>query len=296
MTGIPCDAYIMIIGAMKSGTSSLYTYLAQNPQICPCITKEPEFFSDHQQHRYRGVTQYEELWNFDPSRHRFALEASTGYTKYPEELNVPRKIYEYGLRPKFIYLVRNPFDRIRSHHEQLATLFPHFDHSLPLSSDTFVNTSNYALQLDEYRQCFPKKSLLVLDFDELSNSPQRCLSRVFSFLGLSDQLIPISFPVHHQTLSRPQAFVARSQFLRKTARVLPKSARHLSRIFLERIFKRPEWSAAERDIVLKRLAKDMYRFQDEYAIDVSGWGWTQDRRDLLVGSAGQCERPLFGSV
>lgn len=274
LSRIPCDAYVIIIGAMKCGTSSLYTYLAEHPEICPCVTKEPEFFSEHQEHRYNGVTNYEDLWNFDSEVHRFALEASTGYTKYPEELNIPKKIYEYGLRPKFIYVVRNPFDRMRSHYEQLEKLLPNFDYSVALTSDTFVNTSNYALQLDQYRQYFPRETFLVLDFDDLSNSPQKCVEKVCGFLGLSDQHIPTSYPVHHQTLSRPQAFMASNPLLRKTARILPKSLRRFSRRFLERVFKRPEWTGTERDIVLKRLARDMYRFQAEYGLDVSKWGWT----------------------
>lgn len=41
---IPADAYLLIIGAMKCSTSSLFNYLAPHPSICPCITKEPEFF------------------------------------------------------------------------------------------------------------------------------------------------------------------------------------------------------------------------------------------------------------
>src|SRR5262249_47769756 len=111
MLKIQPDAYVMIIGAMKSGTSSLYHYLTQHPEICACVKKEPEFFSAHQLHRYQNVSDYQDLWTFNPAVHRLALEASTGYTKYPEEIDVPRKIHDYGLRPKFIYLVRNPFER-----------------------------------------------------------------------------------------------------------------------------------------------------------------------------------------
>jgi Sulfotransferase domain len=274
LPGIPCDAYVIIIGAMKCGTSSLYGYLAEHPEICPCVTKEPEFFSEHQEHRYNRVTKYEDLWSFDSKVHRFVLEASTGYTKYPEEINIPRKIYEYGLRPKFIYVVRNPFDRIRSHYQQLERLYPNFDYSIPLTSDTFVNTSNYALQLDEYRQYFPKETFLVLDFDDLSNGPQKCVEKVCGFLGLSCQDIPTTYPVHHQTPTRLEAFTARNPSLRKAARILPKSVRQSSRRFLERVFTRPEWTDDEREIVLKRLAKDMCRFQAEYGVEVSKWGWT----------------------
>jgi hypothetical protein len=285
MQKIPSDAYVMIIGAMKCGTSSLFTYLTQHPEICGCVTKEPEFFSQHQDHRREGVTDYEDLWSFNPERHRWALEASTGYTKFPEEVNVPKRIIDYGLQPKFIYLVRNPFERIRSHHEQLARLFPDFDRSLPLTSNPFVNTSNYFLQLAQYRRYFPKQSFLVLDFDELKSYPQQCVLKVCSFLGLANRNISDAYPAHHQTLSRPRNFVARNAALRRAAKLTPRPVRQLSRRILERLFKTAEWTNADRDIVLKRLAADMYRFQAEYGIDVGRWGWTQDRKDLLLGPA-----------
>src|SRR5579864_1872053 len=94
---IPNDAYVIIIGAMKCGTSSLFNYLASHPAICKCVTKEPEFFSAHQLHRRKGVAAYEHLWSFDPDVHLYALEASTGYTKYPEERDIPEKMYRYNI-------------------------------------------------------------------------------------------------------------------------------------------------------------------------------------------------------
>ena len=39
------DSYILIIGAMKSGTTSLFATLAQHPQIAPAHPKEPGFFA-----------------------------------------------------------------------------------------------------------------------------------------------------------------------------------------------------------------------------------------------------------
>ena len=117
-TKIPEEAYAVIIGAMKCGTTSLYYYLAQHPEICPAIRKETEFFSENQGHGVR-VDKYEDLWDFDRSVHKYALEASTGYAKYPMEPNVANNILDYGIRPKFIYIIRNPFDRIQSHYNSM---------------------------------------------------------------------------------------------------------------------------------------------------------------------------------
>ncbi len=73
---IPRDAYAMIIGAMKCGTTSLYDYLQGHPEICSAITKEPEFFSENQDHGVQ-VKNYSDLFSFDNSIHKYTLEAST---------------------------------------------------------------------------------------------------------------------------------------------------------------------------------------------------------------------------
>lgn len=57
---IPRDAHAIIIGAMKCGTTSLYNYLQDHPEICSAITKEPEFFSENQSHGVH-VENYNEL-------------------------------------------------------------------------------------------------------------------------------------------------------------------------------------------------------------------------------------------
>ena len=48
-------SYAIIIGAMRSGTTSLYEMLAEHPQICPCRTKEPHFFCDEQSIPYEDL-------------------------------------------------------------------------------------------------------------------------------------------------------------------------------------------------------------------------------------------------
>jgi hypothetical protein len=47
---IPKEAYAIIIGSMKCGTTSLYNYLQGHPEIYPSITKEPAFFTENHPH------------------------------------------------------------------------------------------------------------------------------------------------------------------------------------------------------------------------------------------------------
>ena len=108
--------HLLLIGAQKCGTSSLFHLLVTHPDILPSTKKEPEFFSRSQGHRKNDILEYTDLW---PGRDKvpgaYLLEASTGYTKYPEEIGVAQRIFEADIDPHFIYVTRDPFKRIESH-------------------------------------------------------------------------------------------------------------------------------------------------------------------------------------
>ena len=269
---IPNSAHAIIIGAMKCGTSSLFAYLKQHPEICPSITKEPEFFSERQSHGKRA-RQYSDLWNFDAAVHKYALEGSTGYSKYPSEPNVAENIFNYGIKPKFIYLVRNPYDRIVSHYNFMRQK-GHPPHDMV--TDHLVNVSNYFLQLERYRRLFPRDDILVLDFDELRQTPAVALARVYGFLGISMAHFPPEYPALNQTQTESR--------LRRTIqhlaldRMLDFAPAALSRRWqglLNSIghTEKRRLTDQERALIHDRLKDSMKQFRDVYGFDVGRWGF-----------------------
>ncbi|GGY64466.1 sulfotransferase domain-containing protein [Marinobacter zhanjiangensis] len=269
---IPHDRYLLIIGAMKCGTSSLYDYLSGHPQLCPALTKEPEFFSSHQRHGV-NVDDYERLWDFDERVHQYAMEASTGYTKFPEESGVPRRIHDYGIRPRFVYIVRNPFDRIVSHYNYMLR---DADFDNRLLDDHLINTSSYFLQLSQYRELFPQEDILILDFDELRSDPGEVIGQVCRFLGVKDDYRPPRFQVANQTRvqSPLERWLKRSP-LGSASRRLPASVRRSAQRILASISSgRPRTlSPSERAYILERLTPDMQQFQQAYGFDIARWGF-----------------------
>ncbi|MBS63835.1 sulfotransferase [Salinisphaera sp.] len=263
---IPDDAYVMIIGAMKCGTTSLFEYLKAHPAICPAIDKEPEYFSDNQAHGV-AVPYYQHLWHFDAGRHRYAMEASTGYTKFPEEPDVPRKIHASGIQPRFIYMVRDPFQRIESEYDFLQRLYP--QERFDIESDLLLQKSNYYRQLERFRAFFPREHFLVLDFAEFTADPRAVLMRVYDFLGLDKHYFPKRFKVRNPT----QRKVGSLGRLKQRWSAFRKGARQAKqRDFSPKA--RVSLTAAQKSEIHSALAHDMQRFQQEYGIDVTKWGFT----------------------
>ena len=269
---IPNDAYAIIIGAMKCGTSSLYSYLCHHPSICPAIAKEPEFFSSSQIHK-TNVSRLEDLWNFDPTTHRYVLEASTGYTKFPAESGVAQNILNYGIRPRLIYIVRNPFDRIESHYNFLRGQ-PYW--KLGMLDPHLIHTSNYFLQLEQYRPLFGKESILLLDFKLLIADPHQVLQTTYNFLGLPPTTFPSCYPVENKTVyyNRIEAFLRRSS-IQRMAQHLPPFLKNRGKILLSKLPQpgKRGLNAVEKEYIFDHLKLDMIRLHDEYGFDVRKWGF-----------------------
>jgi hypothetical protein len=232
---------------MKSGTTSLFRYLAQHPDICASSPKEPQFFSDPTKYA-KGMGQYLEYWNC--SKHKVLLEASTDYTKYPLLAGVPRNIYSFNMQPLLIYLVRNPFHRIISHynhsilhHRPCNILDPHM-----------INTSNYYLQLQQYRAFFPDEKILIIDFDRLINESAQTVKKTFEFLGLNP--VKINASKNHNQTGR-NLFPA---FYPKIFRKKPQSVRK-------------SLTEAEHDTIYHALRADMNKFSAAYHFDIEQWGF-----------------------
>ena len=118
--------FALIIGSMKSGTTSLFNYLSQHPEIAGSIVKEPNFFSYNERWE-QGWEWYMQQWaNWNPNVHKIALEATINYTKYPVYPNAAARINQVSDRAnfKFVYVLRNPIERIESQYTyDLSTIY-----------------------------------------------------------------------------------------------------------------------------------------------------------------------------
>ncbi len=195
----------IVIGAMKSGTSSLHRYLKGHPHVFMSEDKEPEYFAT-ERNWSRGQEWYESL--FADAGDAIAIgEASTVYTKHPVHHGVPQRMARLIPEARLIYLVRHPLERIRSHYE----------HSLRLGSESkplaevvredpkYVNYSRYAIQFDQYLECFPREQLLMVTSEDLRNHTVATLSRIFGFLGVDPAWVPPQLNIEYHRTKRQEA-------------------------------------------------------------------------------------------
>jgi hypothetical protein len=179
---------VLIIGAMKSGTSSLHHYLDRHREIAMSTPKELNFFGrpDWWEARHSYAQ------HFDPSA-RFRGESTPKYTWYPHEPCVASRVHALSPDAKLIYVVRDPFERMVSHWIQAAYLGERrsfeeclSDHERP--DNLFVCAGRYASQLERYLRYFDRSQILVVDQADLLTARSATLDEVFAFLGLEGGL------------------------------------------------------------------------------------------------------------
>lgn len=208
----------LIIGAQKAGTTSLYGYLAQFPDVREATTKEVHFFDhnfDRGERWYRG--------HFPAgSRRRDWLtgEATPFYLLHPA---APSRVEGVLHDVRLVALLRNPVTRSYSHfqHSRARGVEPleDFEQALVRESErtdapwralmtdgarqpavetfSYVRRSLYAPQLQRWLDVFPRDSLLLLTAEELFADPADVLRRTRTHLGLPPLDAPVNFQIRN---------------------------------------------------------------------------------------------------
>ena len=177
----------VIVGAMKSATSSLQEQLAGQPGIFMCTPKEPNFFSDAEQYA-KGMPWYSSLFAEAPEGSLLG-EASTHYTKLPNYPEAVPRLKEHLPNARFVYVMRHPVDRLVSHfiHEWSTGVYRcDFEQAIKKYPE-LVDYGRYAMQIEPYFEAFGRDAVLPVFFDHLLKEPQTELERICRFIGYQGQ-------------------------------------------------------------------------------------------------------------
>jgi hypothetical protein len=188
-----------IVGAAKSGTTSLYSYLIQHPTIFMPELKEPHFFGEW--HPATGVKNLEEYLNLF-ARVPEEIRAGEATTAYLYSSSGAQEIKRFQPIAKIIMILRNPVDRAYSNYweqregkywesrEPVETLS--FEEALEAEPERiqqgwgyafhYVACGHYAEQVARYLDVFGYDAVRVYLFEDLVVDAEAVCRDVFSFL------------------------------------------------------------------------------------------------------------------
>lgn len=188
-----------IVGAQRSGTTSLYEYLRQHPNVFMSPKKETHYFS-HDRVKVdadlyvSSESKYLELFA-KAGRRQIIGEASPSYLWHPEAVG---RIHAKQPHAKIIVILRNPIARAYSQYQMdLADGLPPIPFQELIVRDysegervygtghLYIDLGMYATQLERYWKVFGRGGVLVLSLNELHKEPYNLLSRLARFLGIS---------------------------------------------------------------------------------------------------------------
>jgi len=206
-----------IVGAPKTGTTSLYYYLNQHTNVCMSSIKEPNFFSAKEVNSlfYKSqiiddINEYHKL--FSQNKKQIIGEASVSYLFFNE---VPNRIYKYNPKAKIIILLRNPIERALSHYLmdfRLGFCSENFEDIIaqpeifPQYYQQYLELGNYFLQLKRYINVFNENQLSIVFYDDLKSNSQKVMKHIFSFLEIEFQ--HLDYSIQNSFLSPSNKFVS----------------------------------------------------------------------------------------
>ena len=220
---------LFIPGAAKSGTSTLHDLLNQHPEICMSSLKEPYYLinDNFEDNIEKYIAKYKTLFKNKPEA-LYKGDSSTSYMLFPNFIE--RVKFNVVHDVKFIFILRNPIDRIYSHYWYLKGLGSESldfktaikkdkdiepDMSKKLPEGKFKNYFQYGLYgkwLEKFYTNFDTSQIKIILFEDLKENPLKITNECFSFLGLeplhqlneikSNPTVILKYPKLHQSILR----------------------------------------------------------------------------------------------
>jgi len=212
---------LFIVGAPKSGTTSLYEWLRNHPDVYMSPFKEPCYFArdlawetSGYYLRY-GVDRDRYLALFaDANGARRVAEAST---RYLYSRDAPALIADESSDPRIVAMLRNPVDMIASLHAHKVASgtedLPDLADAIAAESDrragrriprdsnprlsTYTDRARFGEQLARWFDVFGRERVHVMLLDDVIRDPAAQFRRLLGFMGVDPEYRPASFETHN---------------------------------------------------------------------------------------------------
>jgi len=284
----------LIIGAMKSGTTALYYYLEQHPEIYMSPVKEPNFFSPQEQENaadaVTNIGTYQHLFRGGSGKKAIG-EASHSCLYEPR---AAAEIRRYVPEAKLIAILRNPIDRAYSHflHMVRSGTEPLDIFAQALQEEEvgihkertfqdYIGRGLYYDQLKRYFGIFPQEQVRVYLYEDLSDAPISTVQDAFRFLKVDDSFVPdvslrrnVSGQPKYKTLDgllRRQSRIKHAAKIYLPARMRWRLSKAFDDLKTRNLVEPPPVQSKVRRQLIGVYREDILRVQELIQRDLSGW-------------------------
>jgi len=290
----------VVIGAYKSGTTSLYQYLKEHPEIFLSSVKEMSYLAYED-----GVTP-RSIWGTPIVRdlNQFLIRSISAYQNNFKSVNsekaigdvspmymasavAPERIKHYLEDVKIIAILRNPVDRaysaylmhVRNGRENRNMEDIILENPF---EERIIRTGFYYPQLKRYFDLFDADKIRILIFEEFKANTVKVMQDVYRFLGVTDSFVPNVNIIHnvggipkHPKLYRlglGRRFWIIQRYLPSLSRIVTKPLRGVRISVINREFiKAPELPADVRYKLKEVYRGDILQLQNMLKRDLSAW-------------------------
>jgi hypothetical protein len=297
-----------LIGTQKSGSTSLYDWVSQHPDVCGDLGLKDISFFVKDKYYEKGLNYLSEMFLNLYDKEKIIFHASVEYIYYKKGLERLKNNFPEG---KFVLILRNPVERLISSftsctkmkiENEKDILVASVDkrnerlHSLDYdirSQLTYIDHGLYAKQLELFFSFFNREQLFVCFYEDMQNNPTKLIKDLYSFLNIDANFIP-KFDVLNKT-----GIGLRSLFLQRILFRNISSQSSIRRFFINKIvnpffplnkrhklkWKIKEWNSIKhKDVELKTnishkekkelltyFIKDIERLEQMLKINLDHW-------------------------
>jgi len=293
----------LILGTAKAGTSSLYAYLKQHPDVFMSPTTELNFFAhEGGDLNFRGPRDLEYLWDdslvatYEDYRNQFAgVERETAIGEVSTHnlycSQAPALIKRYVPSAKMIAILRNPAERafsafthmVRDGREETNDFRAAIAREPARIRDNweplwhYRSMGFYGAQLSRYFEAFDREQIRVYVYDDFVARPLEVVQDIFAFIGVDPDFAPdMSEKINLSIMPRSrrlEKLMMRENLIRSTLRTLvPPGVRSRVRSFvLERNLKRLRLDSEMRRDLTNAFRDDIELLKRLLNRDLSQW-------------------------
>lgn len=191
-----------IVGAPKCGSTALYNYLKQHPEVFMSTPKELNYFTYNELNaqnlyysdiRISNRESYLKIFSRAKDYHKVVGEASVSYLFYP---NTPNRLFEFNDMSKIVIILRDPVQRAWSHYlmdrrlglvnVDFMDIFKDNGNKYSLFFQQYFLLGNYFTQINRYFKTFGNTKIKIIFSDVFKKNTSEVLNDLCEFLEIEN--------------------------------------------------------------------------------------------------------------